>query len=1274
MWRQHYPLKEGDVLLKTMFFSNVSLCSPCPLFCHGWSGADALGGRSPPLRRLSSAAQLSPWRWLDEEGPCRGGLVGAQCLAGALLGEKWKGLAGGGVGCGVFGWWLVCFGWRFCGIWWVYGMFGVFWWCFFLGTWSWNEGPRAVQAVQFSFLFLIYCSRTCLLLGWVPSPTGGILEIVTWPEGFALPMEGERGASLHVLLDHLIEPRNQHGTKPVVACGPAALNNTRKRAWKRTVNRLQRDGFAFYHGKCLTLNSHNPTFQFSAVPKVSSEKSRRPNLKYFCWNTGGLTAQIYDQLMIWLTRQGIDVALLQGTRWPKDLHWTSHGYTAIHSADAQPKGHAGLLTLISTRVCSSDAVSFADIIPGRLVHVKCQLKHNTVDLVNLYQHPTNSTDSRKDPITARADVWQALDKLLQSLPIRNVAVVGGDFNTELHVSGVHAPPKVPDAIVFRDIIDKFSLSHTRSHDALPSYISPSGYESRIDFVFLRKIQMNALAHQGCCLEHFVVSAARASPDHLPLVGTIPLGWRPWLHRGNDPVRFTKAQQGQMHHSWMQGDAVWQNFQPKLEAKLKSLGDPKTALTDLQHWAAHTFTTKAVPPRKRIQAPWTHHGLQTDFVTLWGIHKQLRSVVVRDLKTAFGAWQLFRQYHVMHRCAKTKGRELRKARVQVYLDQASAAASAHDMRLLYLTIRALSPKQPFAPIRLRCPSKGALTAAEEAIVIRDHFADVFFDARDVQPGPQERLDQMPFSLPQLEQALANTPATKAVMPNTLSPILVKVGASYISNWLYKHLCHWWLEGPVFIPQGWKDAFLTLVPKRAVRSPKDLRPIALQNCVGKAVMGLIASLILSDSCTSLIQLPLFAYLQARGTQEALVFVGAHLRRVRLLCEQARMNIWAHKAKRSVPSLVGGLLCSLDLSAAFDKVPRTHIMTGLKLAQVRPDLLKLVAEWLQNSTYWFKHRGMQHQLFTSHGIRQGCKASPILWNCFVLAFCHHVAQHLSWEWVQRHLVCYADDFVVYFALSEGVQLEQALRELGVFFDCLDSFGLTVNYNKTVAMVRLAGKAASATLKRMQVQHHGKAGLHVPRSCGGPTWIPWVTQHTYLGAIISYHSFEQLTLQHRLKVGRIAFNRLRRWFCGRSGLNLCQRLQMWTICIRSSYTYASFAFGYTRACLLTFARACIIDLRRLARSPVHLTCWSLCQTEVSWPHTMFERSLDQQLREPVCDAGDFATGWLCIWFWFSFTFYFDHDHFSTWDSCRCPCWSTCMPLLRCTVSHSPCTKIASY
>ena len=132
----------------------------------------------------------------------------------------------------------------------------------------------------------------------------------------------------------------------------------------------------------------------------------------------------------------------------------------------------------------------------------------------------------------------------------------------------------------------------------------------------------------------------------------------------------------------------------------------------------------------------------------------------------------------------------------------------------------------------------------------------------------------------------------------------------------------------LPRQWNTGTLCLLPKHVRRShlPQDLRPITLLEPCGKALLGTLASHLFDAIGGTLCSVPQHAYLPGRSTEDALARIFRHCDVVRNLCNSQRYPLQQFARGQHPGHLTGGLLVTLDLSKAFDMVPRGRLFKCL------------------------------------------------------------------------------------------------------------------------------------------------------------------------------------------------------------------------------------------------------------------------------------------------------------------------------------------------------------
>ena len=145
-------------------------------------------------------------------------------------------------------------------------------------------------------------------------------------------------------------------------------------------------------------------------------------------------------------------------------------------------------------------------------------------------------------------------------------------------------------------------------------------------------------------------------------------------------------------------------------------------------------------------------------------------------------------------------------------------------------------------------------------------------------------------------------------------------------------------------------------------------------------------------------------------------------------------------------------------------------------------------------------------------------------------------------------------------------------------------MNMNKTVAVYKILGRKAN-TLNKQYIKRT-KDGTFLCIPCQhGPVHVRLVKQFTYLGVVMSYSNFALLTARHRIKAGTAVTHQLSRWLHKQMGLTPTQKLRLWYQCTFPSLIYGLRITGIDIHILQILDQTCMQHIRRIFRSPVHLT-----------------------------------------------------------------------------------------
>ena len=532
--------------------------------------------------------------------------------------------------------------------------------------------------------------------------------------------------------------------------------------------------------------------------------------------------------------------------------------------------------------------------------------------------------------------------------------------------------------------------------------------------------------------------------------------------------------------------------------------------------------------------------------------------------------------------KTTAKLARKAKLQKIYAAAAEAERADNPFRMYQAIRSLAPKQTFQRVTLRSDHGEMLSPDQAADQLSAWFQKLYHD--DQQSGEACTFD-WPFTLAEFQQGLESLPLAKALDPQYAPAPFWRWAAEPIA-------CH---LDPFFrncgqaacMPRSWSQGHLCFLPKSKSRTqrPQDLRPIALLEPCGKVLMGCLAQQLHEQLWPVLRGLPQFAYVPGRGCDDALHRIALHCLEVRTGIDSFKFAIHQKSTGTLPGELGGGLLLSLDLPKAFDAVRRSQLFAGLDKLGISQDLLNFLKSIYSCTSFHFEYRNCHREFCTKRGIRQGCKAAPGLWTAQAALILLSIAEQTSQTWMLHCSTLFADDGCFHQAVHSLAELRQLILFLGRTLDVLEAFGMTVNLEKTTAMLRLVGPM-SAVAQRQFVKRgrHGGALLRIPRRNQTFTNIKLVKHTQYLGATISYYNFERQTMMSRIKAGDKTSQQLTRWLHSQKGFNIPQKVKVWRQCTFACMRYSLIPIGFHAASLQLFDIACLKHLRRICRAPTHV------------------------------------------------------------------------------------------
>ena len=999
-----------------------------------------------------------------------------------------------------------------------------------------------------------------------------------------------------------------------------------KRSLQRVHRRIMRTGGAWYKGKwynqdtasALTNRLHQQQTPASGTPaphdrrahsraQVQSATTHLPSqssrhLQVYTWNVGGLGGGLYDEILYYIHRHPVDVLVIQETKWRFTSRWDTHQYFFVHSgSSAADFKQGGLLTIVAKRLVDPGTLRYVDPLPGRLLRVQFYRHSQPCDVLNFYQHTWKATDHIR---RLRTQALDHLTRTIHMIPKRSLMIIGGDFNATC----VHSAPHVGRYVMERSQLwatdqedlqalilglNLCALNTFQSQHPLHTYMWGT-QQSQIDYLFVRCDMADGLSRQSYAMHDHPLGAWRGGARHFLVYAQIPTHWRPWSGHASPSV----APAVDRHAI---ADALSGKADPRIQAfrtDVQSALNPAPASISELHDTVHTLALKHFPKQVPVRGPrpWQDGTLQQYASRMWGHLRSLRKWAARkdahsSLQALFQCWRHSTLHLRMHRDARQQGRELRKQRRLSLLSDADKAIRQGQSRQFYQLIDKLAPKGRFRKFQM-CKGGDLLTPAEELEVMRKHFVQLLNHDR---PGDStlsstslaETADtSFQVCSHELQVYLDKLPARKAGAPSTAPGAVWRACSDLISPTLAGLLNQRWDHSPLTPPEPWARATLSLLlkPHKSGSAPKDFRPIGLLDALGKASISMLMSKIRADLEAYIRTSPQFAYLTGRSTSDALRRVYVHNSAARAMRLPSTRDPHYKRAGGKPVTLQGALQVCLDLTSAFDFVPRHLIAEALQDAGITGAPAQLLLSWLHACSYDLYVEGKCAHITTNRGVKQGCPASPLLFAAFMTLITRRLSSRLTPEWVAQYLTMFADDFHVGKCFYGYNELETLSAQIGFVITTLRKHGMSVHATKAQAILTVEGTQRSkVTQKLTRTTEDGRFFRVYTRA--GDEFLPLVRKIDYLGAVTTYDSSASATLRRRTLLAKAAHSRLRSVLHAHRSLTVHHRVRLWRATVWPCLAYGLEVCGLTDEHHAQIQTLVMRHLRGIARSPAHIT-----------------------------------------------------------------------------------------
>ena len=138
----------------------------------------------------------------------------------------------------------------------------------------------------------------------------------------------------------------------------------------------------------------------------------------------------------------------------------------------------------------------------------------------------------------------------------------------------------------------------------------------------------------------------------------------------------------------------------------------------------------------------------------------------------------------------------------------------------------------------------------------------------------------------------------------------------------------------------------------------------------------------------------------------------------------------------------------------------------------------------------------------------------------------------WIHDKVTAFADDFLAMFRLRTVEDLSTMCVQIGCLFTALHEAGMQINLEKSQLLIHAAGSTLKRWINMRAKTVEGSKFVQLGTPFR-PMPIRAVQRVDYLGVILSFGKFEQMTARHRIKCAGAAVTRLSRVLFAKQALS---------------------------------------------------------------------------------------------------------------------------------------------
>ena len=391
-----------------------------------------------------------------------------------------------------------------------------------------------------------------------------------------------------------------------------------------------------------------------------------------------------------------------------------------------------------------------------------------------------------------------------------------------------------------------------------------------------------------------------------------------------------------------------------------------------------------------------------------------------LSRLFRAWRAASSFASQERIIRQRTRERKAKQFDSMLEEAMAA-SKHGITGLHQLLQRWKPKSSKRSIHFRNADGSLMDQKAELLALKSYFSELYQSAEKT--GCAWILQEaLPISLEEVRNAFHALSARKALPPKQAPALLWKIASDVLVPCMHYQLQRIFSAGRITFPEAWHEAFLALLPKVGKAPTKatqacNLRPISLLPAAPKLVAKILADKLRPYLQQALQSTPQFAYQQDRQTGDALDRVLSHCLLVRSRLQDHRSSVFSRRDGSFCSSFTGGVQLSLDMSKAYDRLPRARLWEALCRVGAPESLITAIMYIHQEAWLTLERHGESASVEMACGVRQGCGLSPLLWLAFTLLIFDRVSSYVALD----NCTGFADDFHFQWMLTSARDLRQ-------------------------------------------------------------------------------------------------------------------------------------------------------------------------------------------------------------------------------------------------------------